>query len=139
MTVRKTLREIDYDLPNGFHDAKLETVTLNFPSNRADLDLQLSVGSPDDATEEEREAYKWARLHLTDLVYFVIDCPDPGRVHPEGEALWIDAGDATDESLPAYLKPPIVLPAEAFAYWFYVHQWNAHFHVAAKGASLEWI
>ena len=139
MTVRKTLREIDYDLPNGFHDAILEVVTINYASNNAELNLQLWIGGPDAATEEEREAYKRAKLYLTDLVYFVIDPPGPGRQSPGPGTVWLDAGDATDQSNPEHLKPRSELPPDAFAYWFYVGPDNSHIHVAAKGASLEWL
>ena len=135
----KTLREIDYDLPNGFHDAFLETLTLNLVSNSAELRLELWVGGPDGTTEEEREASKSAKLYLTDLVYFVIDPPGPGYKPPLGGDLWIDAGDATDRSDPRFPKPLCDLPADAFAYWFFIRDWNSYIHVAAKGASLEWL
>ena len=47
MNLYKSLREIDDDLPNGFHDAHLEAVTVSFASNSAKMDLQLFVGDPD--------------------------------------------------------------------------------------------
>lgn len=140
MKVYTSLRELEYTLPNGFHDASLETVMINYASSRVELDLRLHVGTPDAATKEERDAYRKARLCLNDFVYFVIDPPGAGHESPEAGALWLrDAGDATDESYPAYLKPRSDLPDSAFAYWFYVDEWNSHIHVAAKGASLEWL
>jgi len=119
----------------------LEVVTINYAANNAELVLQLSVGSPDAPTQEEKDAYKPAKLYLTDLIYFVIDPPYP---HPdygygEGDGLWIAGGDAREESDREDLKPKADLPDDAFAYWFYVHEWNSHIHVAAKGASLEWL
>jgi len=139
MNDSKSLREIDYDLPNGFHDAHLEVVTINFASNSAELTLELWVGDLNAETEEEIEVYRRAKLCLADLVYFVIDPPGAGYAPPLGGLLWIDAGDATDESNSEHLKPRSELPDDAFAYWFWVGPWNSHFHVAAKGASLEWL
>jgi len=141
MTVSKTLKEIDYDLPNGFHDAILETLTLNYAANSADLDLNLWVGDMSAPPGEEREARKRARLHLTDLVYFVIDPPYPDPEYGYGpyDGLWIDAGDAGEVSDREELKPKADLPPDAFAYWFFIDDWNSFMHVAAKGASLEWL
>ena len=114
-------------------------VAINYVSNSVELDLQLSVGDPNAATKEEQHAYKRARLFLSDLVYFVIDPPGPGYEPPLGGTLWIDAGDAKDDSNPRAPKPLSVLPDDAFAYWFYVGPWNSFIHIAAKGASLEWL
>jgi len=139
MKVGRSLREIDDDLPNGFHDALLEAVTVSFASNSAELDLRLFVGDPAAATEEEREAYKRAKLRLSELVYFVVDPPAPGHECRKGNALRIDAGDATNESAPTAPKPQSVLPTDAFAYWFFVDQWNSFIHVAARSASLQWV
>ena len=141
MKVYTNLIELENTLPNGFHDAFLETLTLNYAANNAELVLNLWVGDLHATTEEEREAYKRAKLYLTGLVYFVIDPPyhDPEYKYEEGEGLWLGAGDAREISDREDLKPKADLPDDAFAYWFYVHEWNSHFHVAAKGASLEWL
>ena len=139
MKVYTSLSELEDSLPSGFHDATLETVTINYAANNAELALQLSVGDPDAPTEEERHAFKGARLHLTDLVYFVIDPPGPGHQPPGPGYVWLDAGDATDESNPQHLKPRSELPADAFAYWFFVGPDNSFIHIAAKSASLEWL
>ena len=140
MKVYTSLRELSYDLPNAFHDSELESLTVNYALNNAELVLQLHVGDMHAATQEEREAYSRAKLHLTDLVYFVIDPPGPGHEPPEAGTLWVhDEGDAREESERDDLKPKGDLPDDAFAYWFYVDQWNSFIHVAAKGASLEWL
>ena len=112
---------------------------INYAANSAELLLQLSVGSPDAPTKEEQNAYRPAKLYLTDLVYFVIDPPGAGHEPPGPGYFWLDAGDATDETYPRDPKPVGDLPADAFAYWFYVGPDCSYIHVAAKGASLEWI
>jgi hypothetical protein len=136
MNVIKGLREIESDLPNGFHDALLETVTVSFASKSVRLDMQLFVGNPEAETKEEREAYKRAKLCLSDLVYFVIDPPTPGQEYSAAQGLRIDGGDATGDSGP---KPRGALPTGAFAYWFFVDQWNSFIHVAAWSATLQWV
>src|SRR5215471_6300158 len=130
----KSLMEIDRDLPNGFHDALLESITVSYCSNSVELDLKLLVGDPDANTEEGREARRAAKLILNDVVYFVIDPPTPGRKHSSVGGLRIDAGDATLDSSPESPKPRGVLPTDAFAYWFFVDTWNSFIHIAAREA-----
>jgi hypothetical protein len=137
MNVCKSLREIDDSLPNGFHDALLNGMMIDFASNRAELDLRLCVGDPDAATEDEREAYRSAKLFLYGLVYFVIDAPAFGHTHSETKELRIDGGEATEDS--SAQKPRGNLPADAFAYWFFVQEWNSFIHVAARGVNLQWM
>lgn len=133
-----TLAEIEDALPNGFHDALLQCVNLDYSTRRAAVALRVCVGDPDGATEEEREAYKSAEIHLLDLVYFVIKPPDPGCDYRARVALWVEAGAADAESAPPPPMPLDLLPAGAFAYWFFVRDWNSFIHVAAIDASLRW-
>lgn len=133
------LRQIDDELPNGFHDALLEQVTISLVLDRVEIDLQLLVGDPDGATEAEREAYKKARLILSEVVYFVIEPPGPGSEYSNPKPLRIDAGEATDENPPRFPKPLRALPEGAFGYWFFVDSWNSFIHFAARNASLSWL
>ena len=139
MNKAKSLKEIDLELPNGFHDAFLEKLTLNYLSNSAELDLELWVGDPDTKTEEEREATRKARLYLNDLLYFVIEPPYPGYKYTKDRGVGLDAGDAMEDSNPKAPKPQGDLPDGAFAYWFFAGDWNAFIHVAALSARLDWV
>ena len=64
MNLYKSLREIDDDLPNGFHDAHLEAVTVSFASNSAKMDLQLFVGDPGAAVRGGRASASKTPLRL---------------------------------------------------------------------------
>jgi len=138
------LGELENSLPNGFHDADLEGIELDYTARTVLMKMQLWVGKLDGSTEEEREAYRRAELDLTGVLYFVIDAPDPSYKYSEKGALWLDAGDArvTRGSVQAAPAPPIPiedLPDGAFAYWFFVDNWNSFIHVAAKSAALRWV
>jgi len=100
--------------------------------------MQLLVGNPDAAGEKEREAHKPAELHLSDVLYLVIDAPDSKHKYAEKKGLWVDAGRADEDSAPAPPIPLEQLPAGASAYWFFVNDWNSFIHVAAMDASLRW-
>ena len=140
MNLHGSLNQIDEQIPNGFHDAILQTVTLDFVSKTARLKLQMSVGEPEAESEEAREGYRGAVLTLEGLVYFVIDTPDLEREKEfrTTRGVSIDAGDAMNRDSPRAPGPCGAVPEGAFAYWFFVHEWNCFTHVAARHASLEW-
>jgi len=132
------LEQLENSLPNGFHDAEVEAITVDYVSRKAVMKMQLLVGNPDAATEEEREACKPAELHLSDVLYFAIDAPNPKYKYAEKKGLWINAGRADEESAPVPPIPLEQLPAGASAYWFFVNDWNSFIHVAAMDAQLKW-
>ncbi len=51
-----TLDELNNTLPNGFHDAQVYSIELDYRAGIAKLHLSLWVGSMDDP-QPEREAY----------------------------------------------------------------------------------
>jgi len=132
------LVEIENSLPNGFHDAFLESVEVDYVSKRAQIKLRLCIGDPDASAENEREAYRGANLELLGLVYLVIEGPDSRSKYAETEGLWIDGGEVKSDSAPATPVPIEQLPSGAFAYWFFVRDWNSFIHVAARDARLQW-
>lgn len=89
------LVEIENSLPNGFHDAFLESLTVDYASRRSSIRLRLWVGDPDAVVKDKREAYKGADLELLNIVYFVIEAPDPGSEYEAVKSLWIDGGEAS--------------------------------------------
>ena len=46
MNRTNNLKEIEDSLPNGFHDAFIEAVTIGFASKSAKIDLQLFILNP---------------------------------------------------------------------------------------------
>ncbi len=138
MDSSQALSEIEAQLPNGFHDAELEAVALDLAADSVSLQLRIWIGDLYAATEEEREAYRKATLQLNGLVYFVIDPPGPKGEWKQDGGVSLDAGDATDDSNPKAPRPLVPLPTGAFAYWFFVSDWNSVIHVAARGATLQW-
>jgi hypothetical protein len=136
--MRSSFEQIESELPNGFHDALLQRITLDLVSSTAKLDLQLLVGQPDAPTEEEREAYRGATLTLEDLVYFVIDPLAPNGEFSNPAGVIISGGDATNRRNPRSPAPRSALPEGGFAHWFFVDEWNSFIHVAAQRACLEW-
>ncbi len=138
------LGEIENSLPNGFHDAKLDGIEVDYTTRTAVMRMRLHTGDPHAALEAEREAYSRAELAFSGILYFVIDPPDQKYPYSEKDPIWLDAGDAVSDRgsvnpAPLPLIPASQLPAGAFAYWFFVHNWNSFIHVAAADAKLIWL
>ena len=113
-----TYSEIESALPNGFHDALLEAIGLNFPAKSATMDIWVSIGNPESKTREDKEGYKKARLHLTGLIYIQIDLGFSELTNDK--PLRIDAGDADSNNQSQGPKPIKPLPRDAFAFWLFV-------------------
>jgi hypothetical protein len=48
-----TFEEVEKTLPNGFHDAKIVRMTLDYPAGTLSMSLQILVGTPGEADQEE--------------------------------------------------------------------------------------
>ena len=125
-----TLQELSRTLPNGFHDAKLARVELDYARQEALLHLSLLVGDPDAPEYEAREAQRPAVLTLTGLQYLVV--PPPEYTY-DPETVNVDLSE--DPAPPPVIGPPV---PGAFHARFFVSEWNALIQVSATGASLAW-
>lgn len=130
------LADLEKTLPNGFHDAVLQAIDIDYASRCARFRLRLLTGSPEAATESGRESRSSAVLTLRNVLYLVIE-PPRQQLSEAGKELWIDAGPAGAESAAAP-APGQSLPPHAFAYWIFVHEWNSFIHFAATNAELTW-
>ena len=138
-----TLEELESVLPNGFQDARLARLTLDYLERTATLHMQLFVGTPE---SEDPEEYKAAIVRLAGLCFFSIDLPDPHEQFvPDGSPISI-SGYSEDST--GLLKPNESIaqindlikncPLGASSYRFYSHDWNSFIHVGYADASLEW-
>jgi len=128
-----TLDDVVAELPNGLHDAFLRTLTIDYAARRATFTLRVWVGDPHAVIDAEREAYRPATIRISGLLWCIIESPE--RIDGlTAEELWIDAGPLTDLK-----KRPAVpsVPADAFAWWIFVQQWNAFLYIAGRTASIE--
>jgi hypothetical protein len=122
-----TIFEIADQLPNGFHDAEIETIYIDYPNRVVEIRLNVWIGTMDDP-ESTRETYRKATLTLTGVWYCAMDSPDEGYPYAAAEGLTVDLAE-----------PTLFVPKQAtFACRFWVDQWNAFIHLAAASADLAW-
>lgn len=129
-----TIEQIETNLPNGFHDAEVISIAINFTTRSLVLDLQLWVGNLDAADKSSREERQRARLTVTSLLFCVIEPPDP-RYLQSRKTVISSCGEGTPPRSATAFSGEI--PAGNFLHWFYSSSSNSFIYVAAKDASLE--
>jgi len=132
-----TLDDIAASLPNGFHDAVLKTVSLDFVNCEAKLRLSVWIGEPGANTDAERELYRNAEVCLEGLVYWISEPPRTKDYLHKG-ALVFDMGALETLAEPPSSPPPEA-PADSFTNWLFVRDWNAFVFVAARDSRLSWL
>ena len=134
-----TIEEISNTLPNGFHDAYIRRLSIDYAAREAAFALEVCIGNSESEDASKRDEYKQGRLKLEGLLYFVIEPPDiplpEDDILEEGK-LWI-ADDSTDfDELKSYPKLPEL--NKGFRHWFFISNYNSFIYVAAMNASFEW-
>ena len=130
-----TFEEVENSLPNGFHDAKIVRITLDYPAGTLLMTMQILVGTPGQANEEE---YGPAELRANGLYFCFIDPPDPTYpFKPNGKALGVSGAEELLESsvIGDLLNK---LPEGVSVYRFYADRWNSFIHVAASDIQISW-
>ena len=131
------LQSISDSLPNGFHDAHLRSVSIDYLKSEARMLLNIWVGDLESKEFGIREAERLAELTISDLVYWVMEAPGQDAVASPGKELWIDMGQLeTMESQPKIALPPT--PSDGFAHWIFVNEWNAFIYFCGKKAEIKW-
>src|SRR5262245_17465176 len=95
---RMTIEDISSSLPNGFHDAEICSLHLDYERAEASLLMDIDFSSPNGATAE---ATRQGILKLKGVLYFVIEAPGV-KVREEEKwqrgKLWV-ADDSSDFSV----------------------------------------
>jgi hypothetical protein len=132
-----TFEELDGRFPNGFDDAEITAITVDYTRRVATLQLNLRGNSPD---SPDRDIYSRAVLTARGIYYVSIDPPDPDHLFgSERDKITVDGlpEDPHDFPLFARLKPK--LPVGAFCCRFFVHDWNSFIHIGAADAEFSWV
>jgi len=134
-----TLDELDVILPNGFHDAQILTIEIDYLGGSARFRMSLLVGSPDDPAPE-RDRRQEATLSVTGLCFCSIEAPDPRYPFiPNGEPVMASGDPAKPDHLPSLPALATKCPEGTWCYRFFVDDWNAFIYLAARHAEIDWI
>jgi hypothetical protein len=130
------LEEIDESLPNGFHDAWLVGLEIDYVHGIAVFKTNVLIGLPDEPVEM-RDRYRLGTLRFSGVSFVVVDPPDarnavltPGAVTFSWSRL-----DAAESPHIAELVPS---GSDVQAYSFWVLNWCSSIHLAAREVSFDW-
>lgn len=131
-----TFEELDRKFPNGFDDAEITSLQLDYQHRTAELHLNLRGNPPDSPNRNE---YQRAVLLLNGFYYVVIEPPDADHLWYPQRSIQVNGypEDVSQFPLFGHLKPK--LSRDAFCCRLYVHDWNSFIHVAARDAQLSWV
>ena len=127
------IEELDRTLPNGFHDSRLRGISVDYEAQTAFLALDIWIGDQEAQAGLERERLRPARLDLIGLEYLVLEPPDPRYKYRDAGSVTLDLCDSD----PAIAGSRPISPG-GFAARFFVNEWNAFIHFAAKDVCLRW-
>ena len=125
-----TIEELENRFPNGFHDAYLVGLTVEFPSASACVELDVDCDDPDPAV------YTRIKFRLNGLSLFIVDPPDVRIALSYGETIWVSGCETSDEMLSDLATYRKNVPPGSFFYSFFMSHWNCFVHLAATNAEL---
>jgi hypothetical protein len=121
-------------LHNGFHDAELHRLEMDYVRRRLKLELVVWIGHMGDVAA--RELYRPARVTLADVAFLVIEPPDADSPSLEGGPVVIDTGEGLPRQSASLLPEQ---PSGTVITWMYIEELNRFLLFAAGSAVLEWI
>jgi len=125
----RTIEELELTLPNGFHDARLLRLDIDYCARQATITLDVVVN------EERKPEFRSGVLRITGVLFLVLDPPGPGSTLASSKPSRIDTGQGQPNTSPLTLPP---VPSGHFLQWFFVVDWNSFIRVCAEDASFEW-
>jgi hypothetical protein len=131
-----TFEKLEMELPNGFHDAEILNISVDFLNRSIVIGMNLHVSTPSDP---DPERYRAGTLRVQSASLFFIEPPDP-RYHfvPDGTPL-----DASGSSVRAGQDSAIdrllaVLPPNSTPYLFFLDDWNSCLYLAGTSVEFSW-
>jgi hypothetical protein len=130
------LEKLDNELPNGFHDAELHDIRIDYKNGSLVLRMALDLGNPKD---QKRESYRTGAVRVSGLYFCSIDPPDPNYPYvPDGTPLTVSGDPANADTFPELKELSPTLPPGVSCFRFFVHEWNSFINIAASGAEVIW-
>lgn len=133
---KMTIKEIEDSLPNGFHDALIRKIQLDFEERLLTIELGLLVDLPEDNVQCQ---YRNGTLRVFPLYLFFADPPYPGyHFIPNGSPLNATGYPAEKGQNRIFDEISQALPADASVYRFFLDDWNSFLYIAGAGAEFCW-
>jgi hypothetical protein len=127
-----TFEQLENTLPNGFHDAQLFGIRLDYVAASLTLEMNILISTIGG------NVYSPAIVEVKGLCVCTIEPPDP-RYHflPDGTPLNV-SGNMPKKLGEELLKLSSQFPARISWYRFFVEEWNSFINIASDEVSLSW-
>ena len=120
-------------LPNGFHDAWLRQIEIDYFAGEIRLLLDVWIGCLSVKDHNTRETRRACQLTISDIKFFAIEPASLGEInHPQR----IDIGTLETLRSPPRIKLPDVSDGVSI-YWIFLSQTNSFVYIAATSASIR--
>jgi len=126
-----TIDEVISGMPDGFHDAHLLNISVDYRERTLQIDLNWWTGEESEI-EEVREAYREGALIVSGLQYFVVESPENRTLKDKPSD--IDGFKTRDSDITRASLPHV--SSDAFRYSFFVGDWNSFIHFAGTSAAV---
>jgi hypothetical protein len=131
-----TFQELEQKLPNGFHDAAIRKIQLDFMGRSVEIEMDILMAGPDDP---DPELCRVGKLRMAPTYLLFIEPPDPrysfipdgGSLKVDGDSVKVGQNAEVDRLLPT-------LPKNATTYRFFLEKWNAFLYLAGGGVEFSW-
>jgi hypothetical protein len=132
-----TFEELDSQYPNGFCDARITGIDIDYAKRTATVHLSLRRNMPE---SQDRDLYSRAVLTTRNFYYVSVEPPDSDHLfYPSNGNITVDGFTEDAEQFSLVKKLEGTLPVGAFVCRLFVHDWNSFIRIAAPEAELEWV
>jgi hypothetical protein len=126
-----TIEELENQLPNGFHDSQLVSLSANLSAGTCCLELDVDYDDPDPDT------FRRMKLRLGGVSLLVVEPPSLGGSLLPKDSIWTSGCITSEKILPNLGSYQKNAPPGTFFYSFFLHELNCYLHLGAKEATLE--
>ena len=129
------LKDIESDLPNGLHDAKITAIQRDLSTEMVDVHLKVLVGLPNDEVARQQEV-RYGRLRFRGAKIVILEEPDAESPFAHSGAVnFVLTEDEAGSISDALLNK---LQCEHHTYTFFVQDWLANLKIAATDIEFTW-
>ena len=137
-----TWTELEQLLPNGFHDARLDEIGIDYRAKTAVFELEFWAVTewPESNPAEVPELYRRGRVTFSGLLACTLDVPNGEYQVPDASELWIDLVPRDVAVSEPLSWPEEPLPEGVFSRAFcFLNDAASFVHIAAQGIDFEWL
>ena len=130
-----TLEDLDQSLPNGLHDARINTIARDFEEANVKLGVEILFGLPDDPPAD-RYRYRKGEILFNRVQFCTVELPENEKIIGHPGSIWFKFWRTKPEDLPPnigrFLSPEVLL------YSLYILEWESQIRNAAGDVSFSW-